>query len=272
MKPIPFTKLQSSGNDFVIINNFDSIIARSNQTDLAKKICPRKTGVGSDGLLILEPDSDYPFFMRFLNPDGTEAFCGNGSLCSALLACRLNLAPSQMTFRSPWGIHQASVAGDTVALTMPPPKDWKLNLKIDRATGHFINSGAPHTVLFVEDCDQIDIASAGRHIRHHSLFAPGGTNVDFAQVLSPSRLVIRTYERGVENETLSCGSGAVAAASTGFLVKQLIPPIICTFKGGDLWVDFKVEQGVFTDAVLKSRVVTVFEGTYYYYDSDLTTN
>lgn len=268
MKPVPFTKMQSSGNDFVVIDNLNDVIAPDILPDLAKKICASKTGVGSDGLLVLEPDSAYPFFVRFLNPDGSAAFCGNGSLCAALFARRLQLAPAEMNFRSPAGIHRANVTGDAVALAMPPPSDWKLHLAIDGTTGHFVNSGAPHTVIFVDTCLPADVITAGRRIRHHPLFAPDGTNVDFARVLSRSRLKMRTFERGVEHETLSCGSGALAAATAGFFVHTLAPPITCVFPGGELRIDFKVTGGVFTDVTLTNRVVTVFQGTYYYPDPD----
>lgn len=264
MNPIPFTKMHSCGNDLIIIDNRNTILAGVNLQDLAKKICARKTGAGSDGLLILEPDPRYHFFMRFLNPDGTEAFCGNGSLCSAFYAHKQKIAPSEVQFRSPFGIHVARVADDTVAMEMPNPRDWKLNLKIDDDTGHFINTGAPHTVVFMEGMNQANIKSIGRHIRYHSLFAPAGTNVNLVQIVSDSKIIVRTYERGVEDETLACGSGAVAAAAISFLVKNLKPPITCSFKGGDLLIDFKFENGAFKDVFLKSKVVSVFEGKFSY--------
>jgi diaminopimelate epimerase len=263
MTGIPFTKMHSASNDFVLINNFTAVLAGINSHELAKKICDRRIGVGSDGLLILEPDPESHFFMRFINPDGTEAFCGNGSLCSAHFGHKQNIAPAEVKFRSPWGIHRATVSNDTVELAMVEPKDWKLNLKIDGDTGHLINTGAPHTVVFLDDVIHADMTELGIRIRFHPLFAPAGTNVDLAQVVSRSKLLVRTYERGVENETLSCGSGATAAACIGYLVKGMKPPVTCSFKGGDLWIDFKFANGAFHDVLLKNRVKTVFEGVYH---------
>jgi len=200
----------ASGNDFVVIERSQNP-AINNPRILARSICDRKFGVGADGLLLLEKSKIADVRMRIFNPDGSEAkMCGNGARCSVLYIGRRN---TELETKA--GIIQSRLKGNSVKIKLTEPKDLKLNLPIkvnNRTLGvNFINTGVPHTVIFVADLDKIDVINLGRQIRFHKRFAPQGTNVDFVEALSNKSIKIRTYERGVEDETLACGTGVVAS-------------------------------------------------------------
>jgi len=201
----------ASGNDFVVIEKSQNP-AINNPRILARSICDRKFGVGADGLLLLEKSKIADVRMRIFNPDGSEAkMCGNGARCSVLYIGRRN---TELETKA--GIIQSQLKGNSVKIKLTEPKDLKLNLpiKVNNRTlqVNFINTGVPHTVIFVADLDKIDVINLGRQIRFHKRFAPQGTNVDFVEALSNKSIKIRTYERGVEDETLACGTGVVASA------------------------------------------------------------
>ena len=201
----------ASGNDFVVIERSQNP-AINNPRILARSICDRKFGVGADGLLLLEKSKIADVRMRIFNPDGSEAkMCGNGARCSVLYIGRRN---TELETKA--GIIQSQLKGNSVKIKLTEPKDLKLNLpiKVNNRTlqVNFINTGVPHTVIFVADLDKIDVINLGRQIRFHKRFAPQGTNVDFVEALSNKSIKIRTYERGVEDETLACGTGVVASA------------------------------------------------------------
>jgi len=229
MQRIDFVKTVASGNDFIIVR-----AARLNYKKLAKELCKRKFGIGADGLLLVEPSQKADFRMRIFNPDGSEAeMCGNGARCVALWAMqqrakrprgqaygagkeqRAEIKKIKIETKS--GIVQAEIKKRyLLKVKMPQPRNLKLDIpvKIDKKTItlNFVKVGVPHAVVFVKNLEKIDVQNLGRKIREHQEFQPEGTNVNFVQVLTDETIRIRTYERGVEEETLSCGTGSVAAA------------------------------------------------------------
>jgi diaminopimelate epimerase len=186
-------------------------------TAFIARLCDRRRGIGSEGLLLIQPSATADFRMRFFNPDGSEAdLCGNGARCIARLAHELGAAPADMRIETAAGPVRAEILAALVRLHLPPPKDWRPELSIawKNSTNplHFVNSGVPHAVAVVDGPPAVDVPALGAFIRRHPLFAPAGTNADFIQIDGPDSLAIRTYERGVEAETLACGTGIVAAA------------------------------------------------------------
>jgi diaminopimelate epimerase len=218
MKELNFLKAVASGNDFVILDwrDLKSIPESRRLSCLAKKICHRHTGVGADGMLVLERSKSASAKMRIFNSDGSGApACGNGTRCVALYISRGNDA-NIVKIETKAGIVDAIVSKDRIKLRMPPVKDFKPDIPIKINTKpvqvNLVNTGVPHAVVFVEGLDGFDVVNVGRQLRYHSRFRPAGTNVDFVQFLNGNSIKIRTYERGVEAETLSCGTGAVAAS------------------------------------------------------------
>jgi len=210
MPKINFTKMVASGNDFVVIERSQNP-GINNPWILARRICDRKFGVGADGLLLLEKSKIADVKMRIFNPDGSEAqMCGNGARCSALYIGRRN---NELETKA--GIIQSQLKGNIVKIKLTNPVNIKLDIpvKVNKRNlkANFIDIGVPHAVIFVEGLDEIYVSKIGRAIRNHKKFAPRGTNVDFVEVLGKDLIGIRTYERGVEDETLACGTGSVAS-------------------------------------------------------------
>jgi diaminopimelate epimerase len=181
-------------------------------------MCNRKLGVGADGLLLLGKSRKADIRMRIFNADGSEAeTCGNGARCVAYyIGHRQQAAGHRLKIETKAGIIEAGLRDNQVKIRLTDPKDIKLNIPLElsgrRLKVNFINTGVPHTVIFVEGIEKIDVFGLGRQLRYHKFFAPKGTNVDFVEVVNNNTIKIRTYERGVEDETLACGTGAVAAA------------------------------------------------------------
>ncbi len=212
---LPFWKMHGAGNDFILVDDRDMTFPLTD-SDFITHLCDRKRGIGSDGLLLIQPSASADIRMRFLNPDASEAdLCGNGARCIAQLAHEIGGAPADMRIETGAGILRAEILSPLVRLELPPPKDWRMNLSIEwqqkEMTVHFVNSGVPHAVVIVDDLLSVDVDVLGRHIRQHAHFEPEGTNANFIQITSSESLSIRTYERGVEGETLACGTGMVAA-------------------------------------------------------------
>ena len=210
----------ASGNDFIIIDNRKKKIRE--KKELAKRLCQRKFGIGADGLLLLEPSKLADFKMRIFNPDGSEAeMCGNGLRCMGLF---LNILKKRKIFslETLFGIHHIEVKKKGVKVEIGVPKDLRLNLRLKipekETIVHFVNLGVPHTLLEVENLPVFPVDKVGKTIRFHKEFSPKGTNVDFVKVLNRHSVSIRTYERGVEKETLSCGTGVT---SSGFILNQI---------------------------------------------------
>jgi len=266
MKKINFLKMSGTGNDFIMIDNYEK--KEKITVPEIGKICDRHQGIGADGILVIEspPSDENDFYMRYYNADGSEAeMCGNGARCIARFAYIKKYAASKMRFLAKDGEHYAEVRKDgTVSLSMIDPRD--LQKKVDIKTtagiikGTFINTGVPHFIIPVNDIEKVDVKNLGREIRLHKYFAPKGTNVNFVQAKS-GIVNIRTYERGVEDETLACGTGAVAAAVTMHILKNIKKPVTIKTRGGVLKVNFSSQASRITNVFLEGNAKIIAEGT-----------
>ncbi|MCX5686786.1 MAG: diaminopimelate epimerase, partial [Candidatus Omnitrophica bacterium] len=223
-----FTKAVATGNDFIIVDNRLGEIG-TKLSAVAKRLCGRKQGIGADGFLVIEPSKKADFKMRIFNPDGSEAeMCGNGSRSVALYAAKIKIAKPDMTIETAAGILNAAVLGDVIKVKLTDPKDikWNFCLMIGKCPYKlsFVNTGVPHVIHFVEDLDKVDVKSLGSDIRYHDEFSPEGANADFVYVVDKHNIKVRTYERGVEDETLACGTGAVASAVISAEVEKMASP------------------------------------------------
>lgn len=257
---ISFSKMNSSGNDFILIDNRQGVFTPSPL--VAKKICARKTGVGADGILLLEKSAKQDFKMRIINADGSEAeMCGNGAGCIARFAYSLKVCKDVTTFETLAGPICAQMREDQVRLKMIDPFNLNLGQDLDGQEIHFINTGVPHIVIISDDIEKVDVVSFGRQIRYHPKFQPAGTNVNFIQVLDKATIKIRTYERGVEDETLACGTGSVAGAITSSLLGYTQAPISAKTKGGEVkTVYFDLVGQEIKNVYLEGKVNFVYEG------------
>lgn len=267
---LQFYKMNGAGNDLVVIDNRDLSI--SLDRDTIATLCDRHRGIGADGLLAVEPaENGADFKFRYYNADGGEAeMCGNGARCfGRFTAHLLPEIPDKVTFETIAGTLAAEMAGDNVRIAMSVPKDLNLNTGVaipglDTAI-HFVNTGVPHAVAFVQNeaaLKELDVFNHGRTIRQHQAFAPAGTNANFATVIQPGHIRIRTYERGVEDETLACGTGMVASALIHHLLTGAPSPIKVDVAGGDtLEIGFqKSGTSGFSDVTLTGPADFVFEG------------
>jgi diaminopimelate epimerase len=265
METITFTKMSGAGNDFIMVDACTKRL-ELDWPRIALKWCRPKTGIGADGLIVIEPHAECDFAMRIFNADGSEAeMCGNGARCAALFARGLNIAGPSMRFRTGAGVIGARVTGDDAAIAMTEPKDLETGMSIQTPLGdrtvHFVNTGVPHAVVFTEDLDGEPVFEVGRFLRHHGRFAPEGTNVNFVQVSARDTLRVRTYERGVEDETLACGTGAAASAIVAHhLGIAGPPPVKVRARGGDLTVEFGHGRNGYFGVWLKGPVQSVFRG------------
>jgi len=235
--PLHFTKMSGTGNDFIIVDNRDSGIAKAEMAGLAKRLCHRQFAVGGDGMIFIENVEGADFRWQFYNADGSEAeMCGNGARCAARYAFTKGIAQKHMRFATIAGLIEAEMVGHNVKIRLTPPTNVVLGqtIEIDGKTReiHSINTGVPHAVHFVTDNAETPVKEWGRLIRHHKLFEPAGTNVNFVQ-LPEKELHVRTYERGVEDETLACGTGAVASALIAALHGHVTSPVTVRTTGGD---------------------------------------
>jgi diaminopimelate epimerase len=261
-----FTKMNGAGNDFILIDN------RAGEIDLDRsqiaRLCDRHRGIGADGILLLETASDHADFrMRYFNADGGEAeMCGNGARCFARFANKTTGAEGEISFETPAGIISAELAGDLVTLQMTEPTDLRLNIPLriggEKRIVYFINSGVPHVVVPVAQVRDVDVLREGSAIRHHEMFSPKGANVNFIEKRGADNIAVRTYERGVEDETLACGTGVVASALVFAVTENVKGPIDVIARGGDeLRVGFKKAGTTFENVTLTGPAEFVFEGT-----------
>lgn len=266
---LSFSKMNGAGNDFVLVDNRDLSLALS--PEQIEHICDRHRGIGADGLLAVEPAHDgADFRMRYYNSDGGEAeMCGNGARCFARFAARLLPAmPGVLSFETPAGIILARFDATNVTINMSTPKDLRppsrLLIEGNELDVHFLNTGVPHAVVFVEDAENLDVRAWGSALRWHESFAPKGTNANFAQPMPDGVLVLRTYERGVEGETLACGTGVCAAALLHHLETSAPSPVAVRVRGGEtLSVGFSTTRdGAFNEVTLTGPADFVFEGVY----------
>ncbi len=266
---IPFYKMHGAANDFIVVDDRACTFPAKDR-DWLSAIMMRNTGIGSEGVLLIQPADEHDFRMRFFNPDGGEVdMCGNGARCIARLAHELEVAPATMTFDTLAGPVGADVDGDSVRLTMTPPKDWRMSRQLELngepIAYNFVNSGVPHVVVEVGDIDGLDVVSLGRQIRQHAEFSPDGTNVNFIQVNGANSLRIRTYERGVEAETPACGTGIVAAGLiVGKTGRCQSPVHIQTAGGHTLMVDYVLTDESAKEVTLTGPAEHVFQGTLTY--------
>lgn len=262
---IRFWKMQGAANDFILVDDRGQTFPASDR-DWIAAISARRTGVGSEGVILIQPSSKADFRMRFFNPDGSEVdMCGNGARCVARLAHELGVAPGTMRIDTVAGLLRAEVMGDSVRLHLTTPKDWRLDgtLKVaDRELRYgFVNTGVPHFVARVDNLTDWDVHALGRAIRYHEAFAPAGTNANFISVTGPQSIRVRTYERGVEDETLACGTGITASALIAARSGLVTPPVSVSAASGDvLTVDFRLTPSGAEDVTLLGPALHVFEG------------
>lgn len=264
---LSFWKMNGAGNDFVVLDNRELKLDLNPET--VARLCQRQRGVGADGLLAVEPaQNGADYRMRYYNADGGEAeMCGNGARCFARF---VNLLEgnrlSATTFETMAGVIEAEFQGDQVRIQLSTPHSLRLNDVLDLAgeshTVHSVNTGVPHAVVFVDDLDAVDIRRLGAATRYHEHFAPKGTNANFVREIAPGHIWIRTYERGVEDETLACGTGMVACALIHHELTGAPSPIRVLVAGGDtLEVGFtKTEEGLYSDVTLLGPAEFTFAG------------
>ena len=266
MPTLQFTKMNGAGNDFVMLDNRDLSLALDTAT--IAKLCDRHRGVGGDGLIAVEPPANgADFRMRYYNADGGEAsMCGNGARCFARYAGRLIGRHDPITFETGAGPIGAVFIGDHVRIEMSVPHSFAEGVELvaadEKVTVHFLNTGVPHAIVFVDDLEKTDVFRLGRALRYHPHFAPKGTNANFVQPLPGGGIAIRTYERGVEDETLACGTGVCAAALIHSRLTGATSPVPVTVRGGDtLQVGFEFDGSAWKSVTLTGPADFVFEGT-----------
>lgn len=263
--PLTFAKMAGGGNDFVLIDNRSGRVGEA--VELTRRICTAHLSVGGDGLILIEPSTRADFRMRYFNNDGSVGeFCANGTRCAARFAVLQGIARKSMTIETDAGIVTAEAGdGTTVTLNLPPPRGYRperpLRLPDRLARGSFIVVGVPHYVLFeAEDLWSRDIVPAGRAIRFHPDLEPdGGANVDFVAVRGAHSIEVRTYERGVEAETLSCGSGVVASVAVSALQGKVVSPVSILTRSGIVFrVSFRREENELRDLQLTGDARLIF--------------
>ncbi|PHR29760.1 MAG: diaminopimelate epimerase [Desulfotalea sp.] len=248
--PIAFEKMSGTGNDFVIIDNRNNVVPLEEQADFAKKVCRRMFSIGADGLILIENSETADFSWNFYNADGSVAeMCGNGSRCAARFAYLHKICGPKMKFVTLAGVIEAEMCEleGEVRVKMPSPHDFRFDLSL-RLDGveypvTYVNTGVPHAVIFVDDED-VPVKQWGRKVRFHEIFEPDGTNVNFVKVLTDGKIQVRTYERGIEDETMACGTGAVASALYAAMHKGMDSPVEVITSGGEaLTIHFDLQDG-----------------------------
>ncbi|MDR0881617.1 MAG: diaminopimelate epimerase [Candidatus Adiutrix sp.] len=268
MKKFAFYKYSGHGNDFVIVDNWEGLVPEKEMSKITKLVCRAKYGIGADGVVFIIPGPDeVDFAWRFFNADGSEAdACGNASRCTAHLAVALGIAPEEMSFKTKAGVVEAVVHDRLVKVQLPKVGRSEGSALVEAdgvsLTYHRLNVGVPHAVTWVDDLENINVFKVGRIVRRHTAFAPEGANVNFVKILGPSRLAIRTYERGVEDETLACGTGTTAAvllAAAQGLVKG--NSVVCQTRGGEeLVISFEGAPDSPDKVFMEGQVRYLFSG------------
>lgn len=261
-----FTKMDGAGNDFILVDNRAGGV-HLDRSQIAH-LCDRHRGIGADGILLLEnPSKHGDFRMRYFNADGGEAeMCGNGARCFARFANKVAGVEGKISFETPAGVISAELAANLVTLQMTEPTDLRLSVPLqvgaEKKIVHFINSGVPHVVVPVAQVGDVDVSREGSAIRHHEAFSPQGANVNFVEKRGANKIAVRTYERGVEDETLACGTGVVASALVFAVTENAKAPIgVITRGGNELQVGFKKTGTQFENVTLTGPAEFVFEGT-----------
>jgi diaminopimelate epimerase len=251
---LPFYKYQGTGNDFIVVDNRQDIL-HTYSTNLVQKLCNRRFGIGADGFMVIKNHHEYDFEMTYHNADGSQSLCGNGSRCAVHLAKQLGIIDQEAYLLTTDGPHRAYVKGDLIHLQMNDVSEIQT-----LQDGYLIDTGSPHYVKQVDDCKDLDVYKTGKHIRDMPLFQKNGINVNFVSLGKDHEIFVRTYERGVEDETLSCGTGAVAAALMAAM-KGRESPITIRTQGGTLQVSFtKKNNHHFQSIHLIGPAKMVFKG------------
>ena len=266
MNPIPFYKMSGAGNDFIIIDNRDGKVKETNLTDFIRGVCRRKMSAGADGLILIETSETCDFRWRFYNSDGSKAeMCGNGARCAARFAHVTEIAGTKMSFETEVGVVSAQINDRRVKVRMPEPSDLKLAYPLELSDQSLeinsINTGVPHVVVMLEQVDDLDVVALGREIRWHPGFAPAGTNANFVQRHKGNFIEIRTYERGVEDETLACGTGAIASAIIAASLFDMTSPVeVRTRSGVRLMIYFDIQEGQFSNIYMEGDARIIYVG------------
>jgi diaminopimelate epimerase len=251
-----FTKYQATGNDFVLLDNRNGAIKLS--TADVQRICNRRFGIGADGLMMIEKDPRLDFNLVYYNSDGTQSLCGNGSRAAMKMASSLGIVNGKGSFNAYDGEHHGEILDNDIVKVRMNDVAGIQSIGDDL----FINTGSPHLIRFVTDLKNFPVFEEGKKIRYSDAYKPGGTNANFVELLEGNKIYVRTYERGVENETLSCGTGVTAAALAVHL-KGYRSPVAIKTQGGDLSVQFSAQSGqsgTFRDIFLIGPAKMVFEG------------
>jgi len=260
-----FFKMSGGGNDFILVDNRSMQVRSEVIPDLVRRISVRALSVGADGVIFLEPSRVADFRATFFNPDGHPTFCGNGGRCASRLAYLMGMVGPRMRVETTKMVHDATVEGERVQFSMPSALRLRTGLKLsvddqvlDAAS---IDTGVPHAVVFKEAPHSVSITELGRKIRSHLEMGQEGANANFVMVVDEHTLAIRTYERGVEGETLSCGTGCVAAALVTASLGMTKSPVACwTRSGVTLSVHFRGGAGAFTHIVLEGDARLIYQG------------
>jgi len=268
MKNISFRKMSGAGNDFILIDLDDNPEFLFSEKTI-QKLCDRHNGIGADGVIVISSSEQYDFVMNYHNADGsTGSLCGNGARCAIKFALNTKRIIDKSTrFLSNNSEYSGKILGDgTIRFNLNPPYDLRKNIQLKAVgkdiTAHFINTGSPHVVIKVDELDKIPIETIGKEIRYLPEFAPGGTNVNFVKIEN-EEIHIRTYERGVESETLACGTGSVAAAIICHETDGIKTPVTILPRSKDkLLVNFNVRNDEFSHVSLTGPVEEVFKGQF----------
>lgn len=255
---IQFFKYQGTGNDFIMIDNRTNFFSK-NDTKLIEKLCDRRFGIGADGLILLENDKISDFRMVYYNSDGNESsMCGNGGRCIVAFAQQLGVIQNETHFVAVDGPHYAKISPDGIVSLQMKDVD-AIQLAADYV---FMNTGSPHHVALVEDVKSVPVKEWGSEIRYSNLYGKSGSNVNFVEPISDTLFAVRTYERGVEDETLSCGTGVTAVAiAMNAIGKTQSNEVHLLVEGGQLKVTFRKEGTTYTDVFLIGPATFVFKGT-----------
>lgn len=264
---IEFYKMSGSGNDFILIDNRADELAVPNLIDFVETLCARKGSVGADGLILIEKSDRADFRWRFFNADGSEVeMCGNGGRCAARFAFLKNIAPARMSFETVAGIIDATVSGETVKLRLTDPRNLIATDELKTESGPLavssINTGVPHVVHFVDDLEGFDVFGTGRLIRYHEHYQPAGTNANFTRVIDGHTLQVRTYERGVEDETLACGTGSVATALIAACKGLVSSPVEVIVRSGErLKIYFEETEQGYANVYLEGGAKIIYQAS-----------
>ena len=269
MEKIPFMKMNGCGNDFIVVDNRQGIMEKYNLPEFIRRVCARRVSVGADGFMMVEESDKANFKMRYFNADGSEGeMCGNGARCISRFAYLQGVAESKMTFETMAGIYESVIVGENVRLKFPPVSMSDLHLhqthefEGEPLDFHYALVGVPHVIIYRNDVDTMDykqLFTLGRKIRYADIF-PAGTNVNFLKVLDESNIIIRTYERGVEDETFACGTGSTASAIISCLLGKTKAPVNMHTRAGILKILFDIEEDIINNLYMEGNAKVVAEG------------